>query len=51
MIKDSYEAEVRCMFCDCLLGKKGGFTLPDITTHGIGECCKDFAMNVWGVMR
>lgn len=37
-----YMAEVRCMFCDCLLGMKPGFLAPGLVSHGIGECCQDW---------
>jgi len=39
------------MFCNCLLGTKPGFMTPGQITHGIGECCMDFAVNVWSKMR
>ena len=32
------------MFCGCLTGHKDGFSEPDIVTHGIGECCWDWAL-------
>lgn len=38
-----YLAEVRCMFCSCLLGLKPGFTAPGLVSHGIGDCCQEWA--------
>lgn len=51
MIRDLYIAEatffaeVRCMFCSCLLGHKPGFAAPGLVTHGIGDCCRNWAMD------
>lgn len=41
----TYQAEIRCMFCDCLLGHKDGFDCPSMVSHGIGECCAEFAIS------
>ena len=40
----TYIAEVRCLFCKCLLGHKTGFHKPNEVTHTIGECCQEFAI-------
>lgn len=48
-MNSSYTAEIRCMFCDCLLGHSEGFTEPGLISHGIGECCKEFAREWWGI--
>jgi hypothetical protein len=40
----TYPAEIRCIFCDCLLGEKEGFHKPDQVTSSVGECCQEFAM-------
>lgn len=47
----NYTAEIRCMFCNCRLGHKHGFTEPNQTSHGIGECCTDFAIEWWTIKR
>lgn len=44
----TYLAQMRCMFCDCLLGYKAGFLDPGLTTHGLGDCCKEFAKSWYG---
>lgn len=43
----TYPAEMRCMFCGCLLGMKEGFLEPDLVSHGLGECCAEWARDVW----
>jgi len=40
---EQHLAEVRCMFCLSLQGYKDGFHEPGLSTHGIGECCREFA--------
>ena len=36
-------AEIRCMYCLCLLGHKPGFRSPGAVSHGIGECCLELS--------
>jgi hypothetical protein len=44
MLQKTYTAIVVCMYCKTTYGIKGGFTFPNLITHGICDACLPGAM-------